>query len=105
MDSPYLVNFEGNLINATHYMKILSNQHRLKVMCRIVHAPHTVSELVELTGISQPALSLHLAKLREEKMVEAKRDGKQVFYRIANHQLAALVEHICYQFKCWENIT
>lgn len=101
MDSPYAVNFDGNLDQATQHLKTLANRHRLLVMCKIARQPLTVSELVELMDISQPALSLHLAKLREEEMVKTRREGKQIYYSIANPKLADLVEHICYQFKCW----
>lgn len=101
MDSPFTVNFESNLDTATGYLKILANRSRLMVMCKITREPHSVSELVELTGMSQPALSHQLAKLRENGMVKTERRGKEIYYSIANHKLSELVEHICYQFQCW----
>jgi ArsR family transcriptional regulator len=101
MDSPCVVDFQKNLDQATQCLKVLANRNRLVVMCKIVRQPHTVSELVELTGLSQPALSLHLAKLRNEGMVSTKRQGKQVYYSIACPELEELVEHICYRFQCW----
>lgn len=101
MDSLFPVDFESNLDTATGYMKVLANRSRLMVMCKITREPHSVSELVKLTGMSQPALSHQLARLREDSMVKAERRGKEIFYSIANQQLADLVEHICYQFQCW----
>ena len=101
MDSPFAVDFESNLNTATGYMKVLANRSRLLVMCKITREPHSVSELVELTGMSQPALSHQLAKLREDGMVKTQRRGKEIYYSIASRQLSELVEHICYQFQCW----
>jgi DNA-binding transcriptional ArsR family regulator len=101
MDSPFAVDFESNLDTATGYMKVLANRSRLMVMCKITREPHSVSELVELTGMSQPALSHQLAKLRDDGMVKTERRGKEIYYSIANRKLSELVEHICYQFQCW----
>ena len=101
MDSPFPVDFDTNVDEASHYMKVLANKHRLIVMCKIKSKPHTVSELVTLTGMSQPALSMHLAKLRDEGMVSTEREGKEVYYSIANNHLRDLVEHVCYRFQCW----
>lgn len=101
VDSPFSVNFEKNLETATQYMKILSNKHRMLVMCKITQEPHSVSELVTLTGLSQPALSHQLAKLRDMNMVSTNRLGKEIYYSIANPELAGLIEDICYRFQCW----
>jgi len=101
MDSPFPVDFETNANEATHYMKVLANKGRLMVMCKISYRPYTVSELVAVTGMGQPALSMHLARLRQERMVTTTRRGKAVYYTIANSHLRALVEVICYRFQCW----
>lgn len=101
MDSPLIVDFESNLEKASEYMKVLANRSRLMVLCKITREPHSVTELVELTGMTQPALSHQLAKLREDHMVTTERRGKEIYYSIANQKLADLVEHICYQFQCW----
>lgn len=101
MDSPFAVNFESNIDIAAEYMKVLANRSRLVVMCNITREPHSVSELVEITGMSQPALSHQLAKLREDGMVKTQRKGKEIYYSIANRQLTELLEYICYQFQCW----
>lgn len=101
MDSPFPVNFSSNIDSAIHYMKVLANRHRLMVVCKIAREPHSVSELIELTGMSQPALSMHLARLRDEAMVTTQRQGKEIYYSIANYDLKDLVEHVTYRFQCW----
>lgn len=101
MDSPFPVNLESNLDAATAHMKVLANRSRLLVMYKITRKPHTVSELIDVTGMSQTALSHQLAKLREDGMVHTQRQGKAVYYSIASCQLSELVEHIFYKFQCW----
>jgi DNA-binding transcriptional ArsR family regulator len=101
MDSPYPTDQNKNAENASKYLKVLSNKNRLLVMCSIVRKPKTVGDLVKITKLSQPALSLHLAELRRNKMLDSKKIGKQVFYTISSNRLRDLVEHLCYKFECW----
>lgn len=99
MSSFFSTETEQALDEVTKYMKVLSHRSRLIVMCKVTRKPHSVSELIELTGMSQTALSHQLAKLREEKMVKAERKGKEIYYSIANQHLADLVEYICCKFQ------
>jgi DNA-binding transcriptional ArsR family regulator len=59
-----------------------------------------VNELQEITGLSQPALSMHLARLREEEMVTTEKSGRHVYYRIGDDRLADLVQYVCQRFSC-----
>ena len=102
MDSPFPVDYANNLNIATGYMKVLASRPRLIIMFNIRHEPHSVSELMQMTGMSQTALSHQLAKLRKIGMVMSERKGKEIYYSIANRRLSELVEYICYQFQCWE---
>lgn len=83
---------------ACRYIKVLANKYRLIIICKISDKPCTVSELIEFTGISQSLLSMHLAKLRKEKMVSTKREGKTIYYSIASKKLEKLIKHICVLF-------
>ena len=58
----------------------------------LVGSERTAGELVESSGLSQSALSQHLAKLRQEHLVETRRDGRTIHYRLANGQTAKLIE-------------
>lgn len=101
MDSPYPTDQKKNAEEATTYLKVLSKKERLLVMCNILRKPKTVSQLVAVTKLSQPALSLHLSELRKNKMLKSNKVGKQVYYEISNRKLKDLVEHLCHKFECW----
>ena len=68
---------------AGQLLKALANQDRLLLLCQLSQGERNVSELEELLGIGQPTLSQQLAVLRREALVETRRDGKQIHYRIS----------------------
>ncbi len=73
-------------------LKALSNRARLMVLCQLAeHGELRVGDLVSAVGLSQSALSQHLAKMRDEEIVTYRRDGKELFYRIADPRCEALL--------------
>ncbi|MNU57812.1 Biofilm growth-associated repressor [compost metagenome] len=74
--------FQRNAAEAARLLKSLSNEHRLMLLCQLGEGERQVSQLQ--TGLSQSALSQHLARLREDGLVATRRDGTAVFYRIAD---------------------
>ncbi|MEH6581613.1 MAG: metalloregulator ArsR/SmtB family transcription factor [Halioglobus sp.] len=82
---------QANVQEATKLLKILANSSRLLVLCSLVTREHTAGELEELTGLSQPAISQHLARLREEKIVSTRRDAQRIFYSLRNHEVEAML--------------
>lgn len=80
-------------------MRVLSNPDRLMLMCQIAQGERCVGELEELLDIRQPTLSQQLAVLREEALVETRREGKQIYYRIASEQALAVM-NLLYQMYC-----
>ncbi len=83
---------EANAAKASALLKSLANPARLLVLCALVTREHTVTELEELTGLSQSALSQHLARLREENIVSPRREAQRVFYRLSNPNVAAILQ-------------
>jgi len=79
-------------------MKALSNPDRLLLLCKLAAGERNVGELQELTGIVQPTLSQQLAVLRDEQLVETRREGKNIYYRVASPQALALLEVLYAQF-------
>lgn len=67
---------------AAALLKTLANPDRLLLLCSLVEGECNVSTLESLTGIRQPTLSQQLGVLREEGIVETRRDGKYIYYRI-----------------------
>ncbi len=73
-------------------LKALANRARLMVLCQLVEQGEMrVGDLVIAVGLSQSALSQHLARMRDEGLVAFRRDGKELFYRIADPRCEALL--------------
>lgn len=72
-------------------LKALSHPVRLKVLCRVIEKERTVNDLTEFCDISQSAMSQFLNRMRAEGMVESRREGNQVYYRVANPKLIQLL--------------
>lgn len=92
--------FEVHAAEAAQFLKLLANEHRLLVLCHLLVAGEApVSSLVEEVGLSQSALSQHLAKLREDGLVTFRRDSQTLFYRVcdprAERVLATLKDIFC----------
>ncbi len=74
--------------------KMLSNPIRLEILNLIRDGEKTVSELVTATGLRQANLSQHLAAMRQRGIVLARKDGANVFYKIANPKIIRACELI-----------
>ena len=83
---------EAKAAEAARVLRLLANENRLLLLCHLAgEGEASVNRLVALVGLSQPALSQHLAKLREDGLVAARRDAQQVFYRLADPRVTALL--------------
>ena len=72
-------------------LKALGNPERLLLLCQMSQGEASVGELEEALGIHQPTLSQQLGVLRREGVVDTRRDGKKVFYRVADERLLTLL--------------
>ncbi len=79
-------------------LKILSHPNRLLVACEVMEGERSVSQIEAATGVRQPNLSRDLARLREAKLVATRREAKQIFYRLADNRIEALVRALCATF-------
>jgi ArsR family transcriptional regulator, virulence genes transcriptional regulator len=78
----------------------LANKHRLLILCKLIERGEAnVSSLAELVGLSQSALSQHLAKMRLEKLVTYRREGQTLWYRIGDARVEALLATL-YSLYC-----
>lgn len=69
---------------ATEKLKVYAQPQRLMILSYLLHGESTVSEIDAATKIGQPALSQQLAALRRAEMVQTRRDGKQIWYDLAD---------------------
>ncbi len=77
--------------DAAALLKTLANPDRLLLLCKLVEGECNVSSLETMSGIRQPTLSQQLGVLREEGIVETRRKGKFIFYRIASAPALAVL--------------
>ena len=84
--------------DAARLLKVLANPDRLMLLCRLSQGEASVGELEAELGILQPTLSQQLTVLRGEALVETRRDGKYVFYRIASPRALAVLKVLYDQF-------
>jgi ArsR family transcriptional regulator len=80
-------------------LKALGNPDRLLLLCQMTQGEFCVSELEALTGIRQPTLSQQLGVLRDEQLVNTRREGKQIYYTIASKDAMAVME-VLYELYC-----
>ena len=72
-------------------LKQLSNKYRLIILCTLIDGELSVGELNEQIPLSQSALSQHLGKLRETKLVETRRESQTIYYRVEDPRVRALL--------------
>jgi DNA-binding transcriptional ArsR family regulator len=78
---------------AAALMKALSNEHRLLILCHLVAERELAAgSLVDRIGLSQSALSQHLARLREEGLVAFRREAQTLHYRVADERASQVLE-------------
>jgi len=83
---------QANAGQAASLMKMLSNPTRLMVLCALVSHEHTAGELEELVGLSQSAVSQHLARLRSEALVKTRRHGQKIYYALNDENTKRIIE-------------
>ena len=73
-------------------LKAMASEARLQIVCLLYERERSVSELTDRVGLSQPALSQHLARLRAERLVSTRRQAQTVYYTLDSEQVRYLLE-------------
>jgi ArsR family transcriptional regulator, virulence genes transcriptional regulator len=77
---------------ATAMLRTLANERRLMILCLLIDgAEMSAGELATEVGLSQSALSQHLAKMREEGLVAFRREAQSIHYRIADPNVKRII--------------
>ncbi|ASD60491.1 TPA: helix-turn-helix transcriptional regulator [Enterobacter asburiae] len=77
---------------AATLLKAMSNPRRLLILCTLCGAPGTsAGELAQATGLSPSATSQHLARMREEGLIDSTRDAQRILYSIKNNAVHQLI--------------
>jgi DNA-binding transcriptional ArsR family regulator len=88
-----------NVRKASDFLKALSHEARLAILCLLIDGERSVSEVEELLNLRQSAVSQQLARLRADNLVKVRRDGKSVYYSVARPEvievMSALYRAFC----------
>lgn len=84
---------------ASTLLKAMSNEHRLMILCQLLHGEKSVGELERLIGLSQSALSQHLARLRRDNLVQTRRQAQTIYYSLAGAEASAVINTL-YTLYC-----
>lgn len=88
-----------NARKASELLKALSHEARLVILCILSEGEKSVSELEEILSMPQAAVSQQLARLRFDRLVATRRDGRMIYYRIVDEEVATLIATL-YQLFC-----
>jgi DNA-binding transcriptional ArsR family regulator len=94
-----LEELEPKAAEAETFLKAIANRHRLKVLCEMHEGEQSVGALQEAIGLSQSALSQHLARLRKDGLVSTRRDAQTIYYSIADPNVSRLID-LLYEIFC-----
>ncbi len=96
---PFLSDMGADAERACAFLKALTNPSRLLILCQLAEGEKSVGQLEELLRLRQPTLSQQLARLREDQLVETRRHGKMVYYRLASDAARQVIE-LLYELFC-----
>jgi DNA-binding transcriptional ArsR family regulator len=88
--------------HACDFLKALAHETRLLLLCLLAERERSVGELEEALSLRQPTVSQQLARLRLDGLVTTRRDGKTIYYRIADERLNRVIQ-VLYDAFCREN--
>ena len=92
-------NLDAPYEEATAFLKLLANPHRLAVLCKLHERPYNVTELAESSGLPQAAMSSQLALLREAGLVSFEVNHRERQYYIADPRVTEMIQ-LLYSFFC-----
>jgi DNA-binding transcriptional ArsR family regulator len=80
-----------NAQEASEFLKALSHEARLVILCLLVEGEKSVAEIEEMLSLRQPAVSQQLARLRADDLVQTRRDGKNIYYSLARPEVRDII--------------
>jgi DNA-binding transcriptional ArsR family regulator len=81
-----------NALEASEFLKALSHEVRLLILCFLIEGEKSVSEIEKMLKLRQPAVSQQLARLRADGLVETRRNGKNIYYSLARSEVRDVIE-------------
>jgi DNA-binding transcriptional ArsR family regulator len=82
----------ANAARASEFLKALSHEARLVILCMLIEGEKSVTEIEQTLKLRQPAVSQQLARLRADDLVETRREGKNIYYSLAHTEVRDVIE-------------
>ncbi len=98
-----LEQFQNNARRGSAVLKAMSNEHRLLILCQLLRQEMSVGELEKRIGLSQSALSQHLARLRRDELVQTRREAQTIFYSLKGPEATAVL-YTLHQLYCGDGV-
>ncbi|OSP54843.1 helix-turn-helix transcriptional regulator [Pseudoruegeria sp. SK021] len=83
---------EGDIAGAAALMTMLASEARLQILCRLLDGEKAVGDLARACGVSQSTMSQQLKRLKDAGLVEGRRAGQTIYYRVTGREAAAVLE-------------
>lgn len=93
---------EQNLSEAAQLLKAMANRHRLQIMLALQQGEKCVGDLEDIVGLSQSALSQHLARMRRDNLVQTRRDAQTIYYSLSCHGINMIMDALSTWFQTSE---
>lgn len=97
--SPELEQLMRKARKASDFLKALSHENRLLLLCLLAEKERSVGELENILSLRQPTVSQQLARLRYDGLVNTRRDGKTIYYSIASEDVRRVIS-VIYGIYC-----
>jgi DNA-binding transcriptional ArsR family regulator len=85
-------NLEEKALDAAKLLEMMAHHQRLRILCLLMDNERSVQSLADFTGLSQPAISHHLKKLRDAELVTTRRDAQTIYYSLRGNEVRSVLE-------------
>jgi ArsR family transcriptional regulator len=99
LDDKEMAEIKKNAPFAAGFLRTLANENRLIILCILSQGERNVRELERTLELRQPTLSQQLSVLREQRLVATRRNGKEIYYRLASEEAQAVIG-LLYELFC-----
>lgn len=89
----------GSAVRVTDLLKAMANPSRLMILCQLAEGERSVGQMESVVGLSQSALSQHLAVLRKKRIVATRREAQSIFYTLASKEVEEIMASL-YRVFC-----
>ena len=83
--------FEEKILDASKLLEMMAHHQRLRILCLLMEGERSVCSLADDTGLTQPAISHHLKKLRDADLVNTRRNAQTIYYSLKGDEVESIL--------------